>query len=357
MLSEIKVRTLKANQPPGTLVYTGDNPDLTPHLNLIRYSAKGYEQKTGATLAELSLPSLKEDGAVTWLQVQGLKDISIMEQLAQQYQLHPLTVEDILNVEQRPKIEEFDNYIFITLKMLQLSPEQHAFTIKNLSLVMGKDFVLSFQDEKSDIFDSIRERIRRYPDQWLKKRGGDYLIYRLMDTVVDAYFFVLEKISDQLEIIENLIITDPTKRNARSIYHLKKQILQIRKIMWPLREILNHLLNVEENLISPNTKLYFRDVQDHAQQAMDVVETFRDMMSNMLDVYLSNLSYRMNEIMKVLTIIATIFMPITFISSVYGMNFRYMPELNWRWGYPVALGVMVLTVVWMLFYYRRKKWL
>ncbi len=355
MLSEIKVRTLKANQPPGTLVYTGDNPDLPPSIRLIRYSAQGCEQKTGATLAEVMLPP--KEGAVTWVHVQGLQDIGLMEQLAQQYGLHPLTMEDILNVQQRPKIEEFDDYIFITLKILKPKTKQQTFTAKNLSLVMGKDFVLSFEDERSTLFDSISERIQRHPDQWLKKGSDDYLIYRLIDTVVDGYFFVLEKISDQLEKMEDLIITNPSKRNARSIYQLKQQIFQIRKIIWPLREILNHLLNAEKNLISDSTKLYLRDVQDHASQAMDIVETFRDMLSNMLDVYLSSLSYRMNEIMKVLTVIATIFMPITFISSIYGMNFHYMPELNWRWAYPAVLGLMVVIVLWMLQFYRRKKWL
>jgi magnesium transporter len=355
MLSEIKVRTRKANQPPGTLVYTGDNPDLTPVIKLIRYSAQGCEQKTGAKLESVSLPPL--ENAVTWLHVQGLQDVELMEQLAKQYQLHPLTVEDILNVEQRPKIEEFDDYIFITLKTLRPLVRQQTFVAKNLSLVLGKNFILSFEDERSDLLNIIHERICQHPDQWAKKSGSDYLAYRLVDTVVDQYFFVLESIGDHLEKIENLIITNPTKRNARSIYQLKKQMLQIRKIIWPLREVINHLLNVEGNLISDNTKLYLRDIHDHASQAMDVVETFRDMLSNLLDVYLSNLSYRMNEIMKVLTIIATIFMPITFISSIYGMNFTHMPELRWRWGYPAVLVLMLLIVGWMVRYYHRKKWL
>lgn len=355
MFSEIKVRMLKANQPPGTLVYTGAHPNLPPSVRLIRYSAQGCEQKTAATLTEVMLPP--KEGAVTWLHLQGLQDVGLMEEVAQQYGLHPLTVEDILNVEQRSKLEEFEDYIFITIKILQSEPKKQTFIAKNLSLVMGKDFVLSFEDEHSSLFDSIRDRICRNPDQWLKRGREDYLLYRLIDTVVDGYFFVLEKISDRLEKLEDLIISNPTKRNARSIYQLKKQIFRIRKVIWPLREILNHLLNAEKNIISNNTKLYLRDVLDHTSQAIDIVETFREMLSNMLDVYLSNLSYRMNEVMKVLTIIATIFMPITFISSIYGMNFRYMPELGWRWAYPAVLGLMVVIVLWMLLYYRRKKWL
>lgn len=355
MLSEIKVRMLKAHQPPGTLVYTGVNSELPPHIRLIHYSAQGCEQKTGASLAEVMLPP--KDTGVTWLHVQGLQDISLMEQLARQYNLHSLTMEDILNVEQRPKIEEYENYIFVTLKILQIKTKPRAFGVKNLSLVMGKNFVLSFEDGRSNLFDTIAERIHRHPDQWLEKRNEDYLLYRLIDTVVDGYFFILEQISDRIEKIEDLIISKPTKRNVRNIYELKTQILKIRKIIWPLREILSHLLNAENNLVSSSVKLYLRDVQDHINQAMDIVETFRDMLANMLDVYLSTLSYRMNEIMKVLTIIATIFMPITFISSIYGMNFRYMPELQWRWGYPLALGLMAVIVLWMLRYYRRKNWL
>lgn len=355
MLSEIKVRMLKAHQPPGTLVYTGNNSDLPPNIRIIRYSAQGYEQKTGATLAEVILPTL--ESGVTWLHVQGLHDIDLMGQLAQQYNLHSLTVEDILNIEQRPKIEEFENYIFITLKILQPKSKQKSFNAKSLSLVMGKNFVLSFEDERSALFDSIAERIRRHPDQWLEKRSEDYLVYRLIDTVVDGYFFVLEEINDRIEKVEDLIITKPSKRNVGSIYQLKKQILKIRKSIWPLREIISHLLNIEDDLVSASVKLYLRDVHDHINQAMDIVETFRDTLANMLDVYLSTLSYRMNEIMKVLTIIATIFMPITFISSIYGMNFHYMPELQWRWAYPAVLGLMVAIVLWMLRYYRRKNWL
>lgn len=356
MLSEIKVRTLKANQAPGTLLYTGDNtPAVKPLLRVMHYSQGGFQEKTDSNLSEdLITPS---EGALTWIQLEGLQNIPLMEQLAAYYNLHPLTVEDILNVEQRPKIEEFDNYIFITLKALKLSKNKKSFNSRNLSIVLGKDFLLSFQDEQSSMFDSIRDRIGRHPEHWTKKKGSDYLGYRLLDTVVDQYFFVLEEIGDQIEKIEKKIITNPTKRLARVLYRLKNKMLIIRKVIWPLREVLNHLLNVEQDFVTSSTKLYLRDVHDHASQAMDVVETFREMLSNMLDVYLSNLTYRMNEIMKVLTIITTIFIPITFIASIYGMNFEYMPELHVKWAYPVIIILMVVVAGLMLYYYRRKKWL
>lgn len=355
MLSEIKVRTLKAHQPPGSLVYTGEQPKAPSIIHFIRYTAKSCEQKTVSSLSELSLSPV--EGAVTWIHIQGLHDIPLMEQIAQQFQIHPLTLEDILNVEQRPKIEEFDNYIFITLKSIQYTSPKNTIPTQNLNLILGKDFVLSFQDEPTDLFDPLRDRISRHPDQWVKKSGSDYLAYRLIDITVDSYFFVLEKMNDQLETIENLVITNPTKRNAQGLYQLKNKVLTIRKIIWPLREILTHLLNVEGNLISSNTKLYLRDVQDHISQAIDIVDTFRDMLSNLLDVFLSYLSYRMNEVMKVLTVITTIFIPITFIASIYGMNFKYMPELQWRWSYPICLFIMAVIALLMLYYYRRKKWL
>jgi len=355
MLSEIKVRTLKANQPPGSLVYTGQQAALPPSIHLIRYSINDCQQIKVSAFSELPLSASSEE--VSWLHIQGLQDIQLMEQIAAQFHLHPLTVEDILNVEQRPKIEEFEHYIFITLKAIRQPDPHKNFISKNLSLVIGKDFVLSFQDEHTDLFNQIQNRICRHPDQWVKKGGSDYLAYRLLDTIVDSYFFILDKMNDQLEKIENIIITNPTKQNARGLYQLKNRVLTIRKIIWPLREVLNHLFSTEGSLISASTKIYIRDIQDHLGQAMDIIETFRDMLSNLLDVFLSYLSYRMNEIMKILTIITTIFIPITFITSLFGMNFKYMPELTWRWSYPTVLGIMLVIVMLMLYYYRRKKWL
>ncbi len=355
MRSEIKVGTLKANLAPGTPIYTGSNTAVPPRIRVVQYSPQGYQEKTGTHIEECQMSP--EEGAITWVHVEGLQDVDLMEQLANQYNLHPLTLEDILNVEQRPKIEEFDHYIFITLKALRLTGDHQAFTAKNLSIVIGKNFVLLFQDEQSTLFEQIHKRIVQHPDRWLNNKGSDYLGYRLIDTIVDQYFFVLEEIGDQIEEIENLIIIDPTKRIPRLLYHLKNQMLQIRKVIWPLREVLNHLMNAEEDLITHATRVYVRDVLDHASQAIDVVETFRDMLSNLMDVYLSSLSSRMNEIMKVLTIIATIFIPITFITSLFGMNFTYMPELHWKWSYPIVLFSMALIAGLMLYYYRRKKWL
>lgn len=355
MLSEIKVRTRKANSRPGLPLYTGDKLTLKPQVRVLSYSGQYCQQKSGTDLDDCL--SVITENASTWVHVEGLHDIALMKRIAKQYQLHPLTLEDILNVEQRPKIEEFDNYIFITLKILQLGDDKRSFLTKNLSLVLGSDFVLSFQDDQSPIFDLIRERIINNPDILLRKKGSDYLVYRLIDTVIDQYFFVLEELGEQLEKIEELIIADPTKQNARTLYNLKKQMLSVRKVIWPVREVLNHLMNTEETLISAYTKVYLRDVHDHAAQAMDIVETFREMLTNMLDIYLSYLSYRMNEIMKVLTIITTIFIPISFIASIYGMNFVNMPELHHKWSYPIVLALMAAVAGFMLYYYRRKKWL
>jgi len=353
IFSELRKRAKKAGQPPGTPIYTGKKNNIAPRVTVIQYSVDDYHESTGTMIEN---PAQKETG-ITWINVEGLQDIGLIEQIAKEYHLHPLTVEDILNVEQRPKVEEFEGYIFITLKLLVWNPEKYSFYMEQLSLVLGERVVLSFQENALDIFNNIRKRLNGESGQRLREQGSDYLAYRLIDAAVDQYFVVLEGLGDKIERIEERIIAAPTPQNSRTLYRLKRQLLGLRKAIWPVREAISHLMQAEGKLVLPSTRVYLRDVYDHAIQAIDTLEIFRDMLSGMLDMYLSSLTNRMNEIMKVLTIIATIFIPITFIASVFGMNFTYMPELHWHWGYHVALGSMFLTVLAMLFYFRRKKWL
>lgn len=353
MFKDVKRRVRKSGQPPGTPVYTGDFKQET-QIEVAIYNAQEIQEVSGKTLD--CVPKTIPADANVWINLEGLYDQKPVEELGARYELHPLTVEDILNVAQRSKVEEFDNYLFVTLKMLCWDVARKDFNIDQLSLVLGNNFLLSFQERPTDLFDDIRKRLLT-PKQQLRQQGCDYLAYRLIDTVIDNYFVVLENMGDKIEDLEELILNEPTPKNARALYQLKRQMLLLRKSIWPMRETVSHLLQLEESKISPNTRLYLRDVYDHTIQALDTLETFRDMLANILDVYLSTLTNRMNEIMKVLTIISTIFIPMTFIASIFGMNFKYMPELQWPWGYPAALFVMAIIALGMLRFFRRKKWL
>lgn len=355
MFSEIRKRVKKKGQPPGTAKYTGEHISNEPVITVIHYSKHDFYEYIGANLDDV-LPKKHEEG-ITWVSIEGLHDSEMITQLTKKFDIHPLTVEDILNIEQRPKVEEFDNYIFITLKMLLWHPSKSNFSVRQLSIILGKNFVLSFQELNTKLFDNIHKRLKGNPTQPLRQHGSDYLTYRLIDAVVDEYFIVLEALGNQIEKTEELIIAAPTPTNSRTIYRLKRQMLLLRKAIWPMREAISHLIHVDDHLISKYTSLYLRDVYDHAVQAIDSVETFREMLSSMLDMYLSSLTNRMNEIMKTLTIITTIFIPITSIASIYGMNFHYMPELQWRYGYPFAIGIMLLIAILMLIYFKRKKWI
>lgn len=349
---EASKQAQKTGQPPGTLMYTGKEKAVKSSVTVFSYNDCEIHESTGSQLPT-SLPTL----AMTWINVDGLNDTALIDQITARYQLHPLTVEDILNVQQRSKVEEFDHYLFITLRVLFWDTVMHTFSTEQLSLIVGKDFVLSFQEKPSGLFNIIYERLRADGAQRLRQHGSDYLAYRLMDVVVDRYFIVLEGLGDRIEDLEERIIANPSSKNSRMLYHLKRQILMLRKAVWPMREAISHLLQVERDIITPFTRLYLRDVYDHTIQAIDSLETFRDMLASILDVYLSSISNRMNEVMKVLTIIATIFIPITFIASVFGMNFKYMPELEWHFGYYIALGVMFFIVLIMLYFFYRKRWI
>jgi magnesium transporter len=355
MRSELHHRVKKAGQPPGTLLYTGTEKTLTPQLTVTCYSTDNFHQATSTKLADCF--SKKTEAGLTWLHMEGLNNEKLLAQVAKRYQLHPLTVEDILNVTQRAKIEEFDNYVFITMKMFSWNALSQSLAIGQFSLVLGENFILSFIEHKTSLFNDIKQRLSASANQPLREQGCDYLAYRLIDTLVDQYFVALEGIGEQIETLEERIIADPTPKNSRTLYKLKHKILGVRKAIWPMREVVSHLLQTDRRFVKPFTQIYLRDVYDHIAQAIDTVETFRDMLASILDIYLSSLSNRMNEIMKVLTIISTIFIPTTFVASIYGMNFKYMPELDWHWGYPCALAVMLLITIGMLIYFRRKKWL
>lgn len=355
MFSEVRKRAKKVGQPPGTAMYTGTKHDMTPTIHVITYDENSCHEQSGTRLEDC-LSETPASG-ITWVDVKGLNDVNLIEQISNRFNLHPLTVEDILNVEQRPKVDEFEAYLFITLKVLQWNHKKATFAIHQLSLVLGDKFVLSFHETDSTIFENVQQRLCSQKNQRMRQQGCDYLIYRLIDAAIDEYFIVLEALGDAIAAVEEDIIVTPQPQNSRAIYKLKRKMLLLRKAVWPMREVISHLLNLDSDIITKFTRIYLRDVYDHTVQSIDSIDTFRDMLSSMLDMYLSSLTNRMNEIMKTLTIITTIFIPITAIASIYGMNFAEIPGLKWHYGYPTAIASMVLIAIGMLIYFKRKKWI
>ncbi|MFH1039510.1 MAG: magnesium/cobalt transporter CorA [PVC group bacterium] len=347
-------RVKQAGLPPGTLVYVGDKQEEAPRITVIDYDESKYREEEVAAVEDCF--PFKDRPTVTWINIDGLRRVSVIEQIGKHFGLHPLVLEDIVNTYQRPKMEDFGQYIFLVLKMLSYNDKEKEIVIEQVSLILGAGFVISFQEQVGDVFDPIRKRLREQKGR-LRKAGADYLVYSLIDMIVDNYFTILEKLGDRIEDLEDVLISRTGPRSLQFIQGLKRELLLLKKSVWPLREVISGLERGESPLISDSTGIYFRDVYDHTIQVIDTVETYRDMASGMVDTYLSGLSNRMNEVMKVLTIIATIFIPLTFIAGVYGMNFQYMPELRWRWGYPAVLSLMLLVVLGMLSYFRRKKWL
>jgi magnesium transporter len=271
--------------------------------------------------------------------------------------LHPLVLEDILTTDQRPKMEDYDEYLYIVLRMLYYNDDHDdEVTTEQMSLILGMNFVLSFQERESDIFTPIIERMRNGKGR-LRRMGADYLAYALMDSIVDHYFVILEKLGEKIEYLEDQLVVQATPATLQQIHGLKREMIFLRKSVWPLREVVGRMERGGSPLIRESTLVYLRDIYDHTIQVMDTIETFRDILSGMLDIYLSSISNRMNAVMKVLTVIATIFMPLTFIAGVYGMNFKYMPELEWHWGYPAIWGLMVTIALFMLYFFKKKKWL
>lgn len=293
---------------------------------------------------------------MTWINVDGLHETELMGELGKIFDLHPLTLEDILNTHQRPKMESHEKYIFVVLKMLSCAQESTEILSEQVSFILGPGYVLSFQEKLGDVFEPVRQRIRSHKGR-IRARGSDYLLYALVDAVIDHYFVVLEKIEEQLEVLGEAVFEDPSATLLAEIQGLKLELVRMRKAVWPLRETISGLVREESELIEERTEIFLKDVYDHTIQAIDTVEGFRDTVSGLLDIYLSNVSNRMNEVMKVLTIIATIFIPTTFIAGVYGMNFDFMPELKWHWAYPLVWIVMIAVGVSMIFYFKKKKWL
>jgi magnesium transporter len=351
----LRKRAKKAGLPPGSLVYTGEKVDAQVSITIIEYDEEQFQERENASFDECLL--LRDKPGVTWIKVNGIHAVENLQKLGDCYRLHPLVLEDILNTDQRPKIEDFDDYIYIVLRTINYAEDNdNELTSEQVSLILGKNYVISFQEGNGAIFAPVLERLRTSKGR-IRKIGADYLAYTLMDLIVDNYFVVLEKFGEALEYLEEEVVQHPTPQTLQDIHRSKYDMIMLRKSVWPLREVISRLERRESDLIREATAIYFKDVYDHTIVAVDNIETYRDILSGMLDIYLSSISNRLNEVMKVLTVIATIFMPLTFLAGIWGMNFKYMPELGWVWGYPAALTLMLVIALSMVRYFRRKKWI
>jgi magnesium transporter len=350
----IRRRSEKAGLPPGTLVHIGEKRVEKVKIEIIDYDETQITEKEAATIEECF--PFKDKPTVTWINIDGLHEVDIIEKLGNHFGLHPLLLEDILNTEQRPKLEEFENYVFFVLKMIFSDDNDSEIKAEQVSLILGPNFVISFQEREGDVFDAVRDRIRKSKGR-IRKAGADYLAYALLDSIVDSYFTVLENIGEKIEDTEQQLTINPGTQTLHLIRKLKNEMIFLRKSIWPLRELISGLARLETSLVQKSTTLYIRDVYDHTIQVIDTIESYRDMISGMLDIYLSSISNKMNEVMKVLTIFASIFIPLTFVAGIYGMNFQNMPELGWGWGYFGALGFMALIGIVLVLYFKKKKWL
>lgn len=338
--------------PPGTLFYNGDEKDAKVKITLIEFNETEYFEDSFYEL-DTCMNHVK-DNMVKWINVEGVHNIELIEKIGKCYNIHPLTLEDIVHVDQRPKFEDYDHYILSILKMIMYDDGVHS---EQLSLILMDNMVISFQEpEGGDAFDIIRTRLRQCKGR-VRKLGADYLFYALMDAVVDCYFDAIEKIGDKVEKIEEEIIHEPKRESLIELYRLKREVIYLRKQVWPLRDMLSNLLRSESKFLSDSTHLFFRDLQDHSTRIIDTVETYRDLLSGIMDIYLSTNANKMNEVMKVLTIISSIFIPVTFIAGVYGMNFEFMPELKSPYGYAGVWAVMIIIIVVQIIYFRKKKWM
>jgi len=346
-------RSRKFSLPPGTMVHIGEKTTQAAKITVMEYDEAGCREKEAPTI-EAALP-LKGKPTKTWINVSGLNHLEVIENVGRQFNLHPLVLEDIVNTEQRPKIEDFGDYLFIVLKLVSYDDKRGELKMDQISLILLENAVISFTENDQEFFNPVRERIKNGKGR-IRKMGVDYLTYVLIDIVVDHYFLVLENLGERIEFLEEELIKTPASQTLQMIHQLKRDMIFVRKSIWPIREVVNGLERSGTDLIEDAVLFYLRDVYDHAVQIIDTIETLRDMLSGMLDIYLSSISNRINEVMKVLTIIATIFIPLTFIAGVYGMNFKHMPELEWRYGYFVVVSGMMIIGIVMLLSFKRKKW-
>ena len=349
-----KKASKKAGLSPGTLVHVGEQKIETTRITLMNYDQARLEEKELKRIEESF--AYKDMPPVSWINIDGLHEVDLIEKIGTHFNVHPLTLEDIVNTGQRPKVEDFEDYIYLVFKMLKFDETNGHITSEQVSLIIGPHYLFSFQEAEGDVFNSVRQRIRKGQGR-IRKSGPDYLAYALIDAVVDHYFLILEKMGERIEHLEEQLHVQATPEILQAIYDMKRELIYFRKQVWPVREVMNAWQKTESSLIQETNKIFLRDVYDHTIQVIDTIESFRDIISGVMDLYMSTVSNKMNEVMKVLTIMATIFIPLTFVAGIYGMNFKFMPELEWRWSYPLLWALLILIFFGMMIYFKRKKWL
>ena len=344
----------KVALPPGTVEYVGERKAKRVKITVFDFDDSHLEEKELGSIDECF--PYRDTPGVSWINIDGLHDTEGLKRLGEHFGLHPLVLEDIVNTHQRPKVEDHQDHLFIVLKMLEYPEGQTEVIADQISMIVGPTYLLSFQEEEGDVWDPVRERIRGGAGR-LRKSGTDYLAYALIDAILDHYFIVLERIGDEIEKVADELAVRPSSETLRTIHELKREMIFLRKLIWPTREVTGILERAEPGLIKKTTAVYLRDVYDHSVQLIEAVESYRDLISGMQDLYLSSMSNKMNAVMKILTIFATIFAPITFLAGVYGMNFKYFPELGWKLGYPLFWAVSLGVSLTCLLIFRKKGWL
>jgi len=344
----------KVGLPPGTLVHTGEKFIQEPTITIIDFNQDEFtEQK--AVVWDECVP-LERPDIVRWIHIKGIHNIDLIQKIGSNFKIHPLILEDIVHTQQRPKVELISDYIFIILRSFEYNDDTRTLTSEQLSFLLGKNFVVSFQESEKSLFEQVQNRVSNNLGR-VRKGKSDYLTYSLVDLITDSYFVILDDLSERIELLEDEVAESPTKETLQEIHQLKRIIITLRRNIWPIRDISYKLLRESPSLIEASTQLYFRDLNDHVIQINDILETYRETLTGIMDIYLSNVSNRLNEVMKVLTVISTIFIPLTLIASIYGMNFRFMPELEIPWSYPFLLFIMAFLGIILALYFRRKKWI
>ena len=360
MHNNINLRSKKTGLPPGSPIYIGQQNAQDTKINIVNYDSSNINTISEANIDQCL--AAKENPGVLWIDIAGLRDINKITDIAKNFGLHPLVIEDIFNTQQRPKVDFFDNYIFLTVRAyLTNNQENKHFSSQQISFILGKNLVITIRENSSDIFFAIEERLQ-VVQSIIRKKGADYLLHALLDVIVDGYFAVVEMLGDNIGLLEDKITINQDIQIVKEIHATKREMIFLRKSIWPLREVINGLQHGTDNLITMETVMYLKDVYDHTIQIIDTIETYRDFLASILDVYLSSVSNKLNEVMKVLAVFASIFIPLTFITSIYGMNFNTvnspfnMPELNWRYGYLFVWGIMIAASIGMLIFFKKKKW-
>lgn len=355
--AESRLKRKKILQKPVSPVFSKEpgGPGKETKITIFDYDESRVEEKSTQSVEECF--AYKDKKSITWINIDSISDMEVLEKIGARFNIHPLILEDIANPSERAKFEDFDEYIYILLKMLRYKEAIGEVEQEQVSLILGPTFVITFQEEekKGDVFDPLRDRIRASKGR-IRRMGADYLAYSIVDAIVDNYFEILEHVGDRIETVEEEIVTSPTRSSIQNLHFLKREILFVHRAIWPLREVLSRLLR-EDTLISAPTRSFLDDVYEHTIQIIETIENFRDLLSSLLDIYLSTMSNRTNDIMKVLTIISTIFIPLTFIAGVYGMNFDFMPELKWKFGYYMVWAVNISIAVVLILFFHKKKWL